>query len=423
MNHARMVKESLIISLATLLSFPVSAWQHEHTFPDNQFSAIAFNGSGYLCLQEVSAAATSADLKTWAVSTNLSIPAEIRETGDPNDTVWLGLTGVAAIDNKFLLTLQRTVHIGQMGNMYSDENLSLTSTNGVDWKNPCDFGWDGVSSGLASFPSFILSAVFKINRSDYQQISAPGYFDFYVYDPSSNQWSCALSRAVWLDGQQRLFQDEQDAFFSFRAYTNEFPRQILCTSNGVDYRVTDGGPATSEPATAYAGQILCESQIYTPGKGWEPSPFPDLRDAKFNGNRLVGRRGSSLVYSDDFGVTWNTTSIQNLSSAKIIEADGRYVALLTMQSNDLVYTSIYSIDANPVRTVVTEIGNITTGDQHLSFPAAANSLYQLESCTNLCGDAWQSYGLPFTGTGTNVTVNIPADAAQTLFFKVKAINP
>lgn len=420
MHFARMSNKGYFAGLALLLTGSMAlAWQHEYTFPDNQFSAIAFNGAGYLCMQDLSVAATSADLQTWVVSTNLSIPAEIREAGDPNDTVWLSLNDITAIDNKFLLALQRSVQLGQMGNMYLNETVSLLSTNGITWADSSSvYGGFGT---LLSFPTFLLG-INVWQASGWVPIGSSIYCDFYIYNPLSNQWSRTLQIYAFPDGQQGFFQDEQCAFFSFRG-TNGYPRQILCTSNGVDYRVIDGGPETAEPSAAHDGQIICESQIYTAGKGWEASSFPDIRDLKFNGNRLVGRRESSLVYSDDFGTTWSATPIPDLSSAKIIEANGRYVALLNMQSTNGTYTAIYSIEADPARTSVTEIGNITAENQQLRFSAASNSLYQIESSTNLCGGVWRSYGLPFAGAGTNVTVNIPTNAAQTLFFKVKAINP
>ncbi|MEI7850557.1 MAG: hypothetical protein WCH86_01855 [Kiritimatiellales bacterium] len=417
------MKKIVITGLALLLACSASAWQHMYTFPENQFDDIVFNGTSYLCLQGLSASATSTDLQTWSVHTNLSFPPSLYDIGDPESSVSIDSRDITAIDHKFFIVLHRLTHIGAMGNMYSDENISLTSTNGVDWNDPCIFGWGGASSGLASFPSFVLSAVLEIDRSGWQQIGAPGYFNFYVYDPSSNQWTRTLSSAVWPDEQQRLFQDEQDAFFSFTAYTNGFPRQILCTSNGVDYRVIAGGPGNAEPAAAHAGQILCESQIYTPGKGWEASPFPDLRAAKFNGNRLVGCRESSLVYSDDFGVTWDTTTIPNLISVKIIEAEGQYVALLSMQSGEGAYTSIYSISASPARAAVSEIGNITAENQQLSIPSVSNALYQVESSTNLITASWQSYGLPVMGTGTNLVVPLLSSSNSAMFFKIKAVNP
>ncbi len=413
-----MKKVCLVISLSFFLIRPALAWQHEHTFPDNQFSAIAFNGTSFLCVQDLSVAVTSADLQTWAVSTNLYIPVEIRETGDPNDTVCLSLSDITAIDNKFILALQRSVHFGQMGNMYLNETVSLLSTNGFAWDNPSSYGGFGP---LVSFPTFLLGVSVWMD-SGWVLIGSPVYCDFYIYNPLSNQWSRTLQIEAWSDGQLGLFQDEQRAFFAFRGYTNGYPRQMLCTSNGVDYCVIDGGPSAAEPTAAHDGQIICESKIYTSGKGWETSLFSDVRDLKFNGNRLVGRRESSLVYSDDFGVTWSSTRIPDLSSAKIIAANGRYVALLNMQSTNGAYTSIYSIEASPERTALTEIGSITAGSRELSFPAISNALYQVESSTNLCSGVWQAYGLPVMGTGMLFVVNIPSNLNSAIYFKVRAVN-
>ena len=134
-----------------------------------------------------------------------------------------------------------------------------------------------------------------------------------------------------------------------------------------------------------------------------------------------------MVYSDDSGQTIHQTHVPNLVEAKIIEANGQYVALLNMQDNAIptephIYRAIYALDSTPPRTSVASISALVADAQSIAFLSLSNALYQIESCTNLIDSTWNSYGLPISGTGTNLTVDLPENITSPIYFRVRAIN-
>jgi hypothetical protein len=248
----------------------------------------------------------------------------------------------------------------------------------------------------------------------------------YRYNRSQNNWSGVWSHDGMSFGDS-FFSDETNLYISQNLGLNlQFPSTnatevgfTICLQEGTTPKSI--GDVYTGGAVAWNGTILsARGWSYSPGASWQyhSNNVSDVSNLIFNGNRMAGNLSDKLAYSDDFGETWHETYVGEISSVSIIEANQKYVALISTSTN----SSIYILDAYPSRETVTEIQGFGTTSEGLNFQSTSNGLYQLECTASLIDPDWKAFGLPKVGTGESITIDPSENLTSNIFFRVRAIN-
>jgi hypothetical protein len=424
--------------LGAAINLYADSWQHMHTFPSNYYSHIAFNGEEFLCTAAYGGFSTnlssafdeiakSTDLQSWTTYTNISTPEALLSNG----WYYVGITlhEITALTNGTFIAIVEKTEAPQMGNTDNHSTFSIRSTNGIDWTDLStvdSFHWGSYyPTGLNTFEDYLL--YLNVTTPDGGVIGMPADCEIFKYDPQNNEWTNVFTKLSYPNDSIYLFQDQNTSYLSSPPYVDSWTNSTLCSENGVDWQSLSDGPYNSYVADASDGMIVSEVKVYSIGRGWENAPYAEIKDIIFNGNRLAGRQGEYLIYSDDFGQTIHQTHIPNLTGANIIEANGQYVALLNMQDNTIptephIYRAIYALDSSPTRTAVTEIQGFGTTSEGLNFQSTSNGLYQLECTASLIDPDWKAFGLPKVGTGESIIIDPSENLISNIFFRVRAIN-
>jgi hypothetical protein len=299
--------------------------------------------------------------------------------------------------------------------------MSMISSNGTNWSSSSI-----INECYSSWPEEFQAVM--LNGQLYCMSPASSFISMYTiscpifkYDADQNRWSNVWNGTSLGGNHQNFFSDSDHLYFSY----DLLPGETLRSTDGVIWESI--GNIYVQDADAANSVIISSEQSYSPGQGWDELGNPNyyMGNIKFNGNRIVGvlyngygQPTNSLCYSDDFGQTWNETFIGEINSASIIEADQKYVALISTSTN----SSLYTLDAYPERATVTEIQGFGTTPAGLNFQSTSNGLYQLECTASLINPDWQAYGLPKVGTGGEITIDPSKNLPANRFFRVRVIN-
>ncbi len=320
--------------------------------------------------------------------------------------------------NKYLAIVYRSWV--PSGNISDTTLLSVISTNGIDWSNACYVTSDGPDEDFASLQlenRFLLAV--RSLRWPFGIVNWRA--TLHEYSDELNSWEMSQDLLISpYEGSCDLFSDASNVFLSYKEnYTDPTTNTVIFSSGGLSWTILRQSENTFvSGAATHNGQIISPSYAYSTGQGWINRDLGNIENLIFNGNRLAGNSSDSLLYSDDFGQTWNETFVGEISSASIIEADQKYIALISTSTN----SSIYTLDAYPSRATVTEIQGFRTTPAGLNFQSTSNGLYQLECTTSLINPEWKAYGLPEVGTGGKITADPSENLISNMFFRVRAIN-
>ncbi|MFA5689377.1 MAG: hypothetical protein WC959_09565 [Kiritimatiellales bacterium] len=415
-------------------------WQHKYTFPEGQPS-IAFNGTEFLYIQDFNnetksmTVIKSSDLSTWTTYSNIPLPEDLfsMETNSFWGGTYISVLKIASLRNGcFILIVEKTT-FPQMGNIYLYDTFSICSTDGISW------------TGLSMLPSFSYgnrpaslnifnNTLFFLKSSGYPPgtvwAGQPTDHHLLKYDETCNEWTNLFQQSISMFDTVHLFQDDENSYIALSRSDNyglSRTNFLFRLKNGIDW---DAIPANQTDncngAVAHNNIIISKTKIYTPGRGWELAPHENLENITFNGQRLAGRQGEYLIFSDDFGKTIHQTHIPDLESATIFEAENQYVAVLNIRDyfggGYSLNTSVYTLHSRPERVPVSSIEKLRSKDHKVEFSSVSNAVYQLESCTNLVNPVWNSYGLPVIGSGNDVAIDLPENLSAPIYFRVKALN-
>lgn len=383
--------------MSASISKSAESWTLEHTFQDT-FNNIVFDGETFSCFS-YSNIVQSSDFRNWSFADNDS-----------------GVSGVFYLDND-------EIYLGTFV-LYTNSSFSFwskKSSDAIHWGSPALIDDPGPSGSLMQ-GNITVSAnrVLFASKSNLSSGLANPYSShrIFSYDAESNNWNETSSFYIWSSSFD-LFSDGESYYFTCD--------ELNAGNWSTEYKTlksTDGSEWSPfcekkiEGAYCYDGLIFHSDEIYSPGGGWQSNNWSAYPTFSFNGSRMVAADSSNLLYSDDFGETWNKTLVGEVSSASIIEADQKYVALISTSTN----SSIYTLDAYPDRTTVTEIQGFGTTTNGLNFQSTSNGLYQLECTASLIDLNWKAYGLPRVGTGGGITIDPTESLSSNIFFRVRAIN-
>lgn len=179
-------------------------------------------------------------------------------------------------------------------------------------------------------------------------------------------------------------------------------------------------------ADAHNRLIFGAGAHYSIGADWQIVSNTSISHIRYNGDTVVGMQNTNLVVSTDFGVSWTPTSLTEPNPISIVECTNRFLALVTERfrdgdphTPDVLKTSLLAVESNPSRDVHTNSLVLSMPKpMSLTIAAQSNVLYQVETTSDLVNPKWLPFGLPWAGTGSQLSIPLDSRTKEHAFFRV-----